>query len=183
MRGALRYGLRRSIEVPRRGSSPPARPHGVLRRGRRRALRGPGDRQTFSSIATKATAVNCPTVVPAPLYQGRQLDFTGGAPAVSSDGKWVVVQGGIERAWGAVVVYPVSGGSPTLVCGACTEPPNFERGFQTLYVDWTPDGKFLYLNFRGPSMRFLYGPVRPCRPFRCPDFERSKRWLLYQERD
>jgi Tol biopolymer transport system component len=99
-----------------------------------------------------------PKVVPAPLYQGRQLDFTGGVPAVSSDGKWVVVQGGIERAWGAVVVYPVSGGTPTLVCGACTEAPNFERGFETHYVDWTPDGKFLYLNFQGSVYAI---PLRP----------------------
>ena len=45
-----------------------------------------------------------PKVVPAPLYQGRQLDFTGGEPAVSSDGTWIVVQGGIERGWGAVLV-------------------------------------------------------------------------------
>src|SRR5215207_2753705 len=28
-------------------------------------------------------------------------------------------------------------------------PPNFERGFQSHYVDWTPEGKFLYLNFQG----------------------------------
>jgi Tol biopolymer transport system component len=99
-----------------------------------------------------------PNVIPAPVFRGRQLDFTGGAPYISSDGKWVVVQGGIERGWGAVVVYPVSGGSPTLVCGACVEPPNFERGFQSLYVDWTPDGKFLYLNFRGSVYAV---PLRP----------------------
>jgi hypothetical protein len=99
-----------------------------------------------------------PKVVPAPLYQGRQLDFTGGEPAVSSDGKWVVVQGGIEKGWGAVVVYPLSGGSPTLVCGACAEAPNFERGFQALYADWTPDGKFLYLNFQGSVYAI---PLRP----------------------
>jgi len=99
-----------------------------------------------------------PNIVQAPLFRRRQLDFTGGAPSVSSDGKWVVVVGGIERGWGAVVVYPVSGGSPTLVCGACVEAPNFERGFQSLYVDWTPDGKFLYLNFRGSVYAI---PLRP----------------------
>ena len=57
-----------------------------------------------------------------------------------------------------MVVYPVSGGSPTLVCGACADPPNFERGWQDLYVDWTPDGKFLYLNFRGSIYAI---PLRP----------------------
>src|SRR5207302_1702076 len=87
----------------------------------------------------KDDGIELPNVVPAPLFRGRQLDFTRGAPSVSADGKWVLVQGGIERGWGAVVVYPVSGGSPTLVCGACVEPPNFERGFQSLSVDWTPD--------------------------------------------
>ena len=124
-----------------------------------------------------------PKVVPAPLFRGRQLDFTGGVPSVSSDGKWVVVQGGIERGWGAVVVYPVSGGTPTLVCGACAEAPNFERGFQTHYVDWTPDGKFLYLNFQR---------VRLCDSSTArPDLaarsgvrisNERKRWLLCQER-
>lgn len=99
-----------------------------------------------------------PKVVPAPLYHGRQLDFTGGEPAISSDGKWVVALGSIEKAWGAVVVYPVSGGSPTLVCGACSEAPNFERGFQSHYVDWTLDGKFLYLNFQGSVYAI---PLRP----------------------
>jgi hypothetical protein len=99
-----------------------------------------------------------PQVVPAPLYKGRPLDLTNGPASISSDGKWVVQQGGIERGWGAVVVYPVSGGSPTLVCAACAVPPNFERGWQDLYVDWTPDGKFLYLNFRGSVYAI---PLRP----------------------
>jgi Tol biopolymer transport system component len=99
-----------------------------------------------------------PAVVPAPLYKGRPLDFDSGIPFVSSDGKWVVMQGGIEGGYGAVVVYPVSGGSPTLVCSACAVPPNFERGWQELYVHWTPDGKFIYLNFRGSVYAI---PLRP----------------------
>jgi serine/threonine protein kinase/Tol biopolymer transport system component len=106
----------------------------------------------------KSDGSELPQVLPAPLYQGRQLDFTGGTPGISRDGKWVVVQGGIGREWGAMVVYPVNGGSPTVVCAACATPPNFERGWQDLYVDWTPDGKFLYLNFRGSVYAI---PLRP----------------------
>src|SRR5262249_30662921 len=89
---------------------------------------------------------------------GRQLDFTGGTPGISRDGRWVVVQGGIGREWGAMLVYPVSGGSPVMVCADCATPPAFERGWQGLYVDWTPDGKFLYLNFRGSVYAI---PLRP----------------------
>jgi Tol biopolymer transport system component/predicted Ser/Thr protein kinase len=99
-----------------------------------------------------------PQPVPAPLYHGRQLDFTSGEPSVSSDGKWVAVVGGIEKAWGAVVVYRLSGGSPTLICGACAPAPNFERGFSAQYVHWSPDGKFLYLNFQGSVYAI---PLRP----------------------
>jgi hypothetical protein len=35
---------------------------------------------------------------------------------------------------------------------------NFERGFTILYADWTPDGNFLYLNFRGSVYAI---PLRP----------------------
>jgi Tol biopolymer transport system component len=116
------------------------------------------DKTNISLYRVRADGSELPQVLPAPLYQGRQLDFTGGPPMISSDGKWVVVQGGIEKLWGAVVVYPVNGGSPTLICAACATPPNFERGWQELYVDWTPDGKFLYLNFLGSVYAI---PLRP----------------------
>jgi hypothetical protein len=115
-----------------------------------------------------------PKIVPAPVFRGRQLDFTGGEPAVSSDGKWVVVQGGIERGWGAVVVYPIGGGTPTLVCGACAEPPNFERGFTTLYVDWTPDGKFVYLNFRGAVYAIPLSPGQALPPVPASGFRSAE---------
>jgi hypothetical protein len=49
----------------------------------------------------------------------------------------------------AVVVYPSDGGSPTLICRACAQGGSFERGPPPRYVNWSPDGKFFYLNFKG----------------------------------
>src|SRR5262249_42293963 len=90
--------------------------------------------------------------------QGQPLDLGNGDPRVSPDGKWVVVMGPTGKALGAVVVYPVSGGSPTLICGTCAQAPNFERGPPPPYVTWSPDAKFLYLNFEGSIYAI---PLRP----------------------
>src|SRR6266705_2908542 len=62
--------------------------------------------------------------------------------SLSPDGKWVVVTGATEKADGSVVVYPVSGGSPTLICRACEQAPQFERGPVRPYLNWSIDGKF-----------------------------------------
>ena len=60
------------------------------------------------------------------------------------------------------MVYPVGGGSPTLVCGACGAD-NFVRrlersGPRPSVLSWSPDGKFLYLNFQGSIYAI---PLRP----------------------
>jgi len=46
------------------------------------------------------------------------------------------------------MVYPVGGGSPRLLCVTCSGGNNVER-VGPPGVSWSPDGKFLYLNFRG----------------------------------
>lgn len=74
-------------------------------------------------------------VIPQPVY------FLYG---VSPDGKYVAawVNGSTEETANAVFVYPVEGGTPIIVCGACggrsSESPQF--------LSWSPDGKFLYLH-------------------------------------
>jgi len=59
---------------------------------------------------------------------------------------------------GAVIVYPVGGGSPTLICEKCAQLVSFERGTPPPYVSWSPDGKFFYLNFQGSIYAI---PLRP----------------------
>ena len=44
------------------------------------------------------------------------------------------------------MVYPVGGGSPTLIC-KCYGAPNVTDGPMPPQLSWTPDGKFLYLKF------------------------------------
>ena len=72
-----------------------------------------------------------------------------------------------------MIVYPVGGGSPTLICGTCAEPPSFERGWH-LYVNWSPDGKFLYLNFHGSVYAIPLRRARRCRPYPPQGFERTQ---------
>ena len=78
--------------------------------------------------------------------------------SASPDGKWVVM---IPPSTGematASMVYPVSGGSPTLLCVPCsTENPAVRDGPPG--VSWSPDGKFLYLNIQ----ESIYAiPLRP----------------------
>jgi hypothetical protein len=53
-----------------------------------------------------------------------------------------------------VMLYPVGGGSPALICASCGAADNvvshLERaGPQPPPLIWSPDGKFLYLNFQG----------------------------------
>jgi hypothetical protein len=59
---------------------------------------------------------------------------------------------------GAIVVYPVGGDSPTLICGMCARVRSFERGPGPYNMSWSPDGKFLYLNFQGSIYAI---PLRP----------------------
>jgi hypothetical protein len=77
--------------------------------------------------------------------------------SVSPDGKWVVTQGSGDMAM-AVMVHPVDGGSPTLICGSCVGGPHVIERSRAPRVSWSPDGKFFYLNFR----EFIYAiPLRP----------------------
>jgi Tol biopolymer transport system component len=101
-----------------------------------------------------------PRVVPTPHYLGRQIYVADYGLSVSPDGKWVVVSGPTEDMPGAVVVYPVGGGSPALICGTCAQGQSFERGPGPYNVSWSPDGKFLYLNFQGSIYAI---PLRPGR--------------------
>jgi serine/threonine protein kinase/WD40 repeat protein len=63
---------------------------------------------------------------------------------VSPDGKYVAawVNGSTEDTANAVFVYPVEGGSATMICGTCGGRSSEEPGF----LSWSPDGKFLYIS-------------------------------------
>jgi eukaryotic-like serine/threonine-protein kinase len=60
---------------------------------------------------------------------------------VSPDGKWVAAWAGKS-----VVVYPASGGAPTVVCPACA---NRGPQDQPALVTWSRDGRFIYLHETG----------------------------------
>jgi hypothetical protein len=68
-----------------------------------------------------------------------------------------------EQTVGSVMLYPIAGGSPTLICASCGRGDNvvhyLERsGPQPSVLRWSPDGKFLYLNFQGSIYAIPLGP-------------------------
>jgi hypothetical protein len=63
--------------------------------------------------------------------------------SVSPDGQWVVVQDPV--AFGALVLYPTSGGSPLRLCERCSRPQGVD--WIPPPLSWSPDGKFVYLKF------------------------------------
>ncbi len=100
-----------------------------------------------------------PKVVPTPQYLGRQLYVAGFGFSVSLDGQWiVVVTGTTEEMLDSIMVYRAAGGSPTRICEKCAGISSFERGPGPPLVGWSPDGKFLSLNFQ----ESIYAiPLRP----------------------
>jgi DNA-binding winged helix-turn-helix (wHTH) protein/Tol biopolymer transport system component len=91
------------------------------------------------------------------LQKLTRIDAAPSLFSASPDGKWVVVPGSTEEmAWPAMV-YPVGGGSPTLLCVQCASGNDVER-IGPPGVSWSPDGKFLYLRFQ----ESIYAiPLRP----------------------
>lgn len=76
-----------------------------------------------------------------------RIDSPASLFSASPDGKWVVIPGSTDKmAWPAMV-YPVSGGSPKLMCVLCASGNDVERT-RPPGVSWSPDGKFLYLKFQ-----------------------------------
>ena len=78
--------------------------------------------------------------------------------SVSPDGQWVpAAEGPSPETRNALMVHPVEGGSPTMIC-RCYPAPNITDGPMPPQMSWTPDGKFLYLKFENS----LYSiPLRP----------------------
>jgi eukaryotic-like serine/threonine-protein kinase len=63
---------------------------------------------------------------------------------ISPNGKYLaawVNSGRTDETANAVGVYPLDGGSPTMICDACGGRANDEP----VFLSWSPDGKFLYL--------------------------------------
>jgi serine/threonine protein kinase len=66
--------------------------------------------------------------------------------AASPDGKWLVIPGVNEEMLWPAMVHPAGGGPARVLCIGCTGGNNVER-IGPPAVSWSPDGKFLYLNF------------------------------------
>jgi len=65
----------------------------------------------------------------------------------SRDGRFVIVQDAEQ--WGSLKLYPRGTGNPIIVCGSCSSPQGTDPGPPDM--NWSPDGKFLYLKFDGST--------------------------------
>ncbi|MFZ0958247.1 MAG: hypothetical protein WAN60_18030 [Candidatus Sulfotelmatobacter sp.] len=88
--------------------------------------------------------------------------------AASPDGQLLVtwVERKVERKEGdspsAVAIYPVSGGKPMLLCQRCSATGPSYNGAGI--VNWSPDGKFLFIRMDLPGMHSSGTLVIPLNP-------------------
>ena len=72
--------------------------------------------------------------------------------SVSPDGRFVpAAEGPSPEMRNALMVHPVDGGEPRLIC-RCYPPPDIDNGPMPAQMSWTPGATFLYLKFE----RWLY---------------------------
>ncbi len=90
----------------------------------------------------------------------RKLMPASNLMGVSPDGQWLAVDVLTGESSDAVMIYPVAGGPPTVLCEKCGPPPSFERGPWPPRVSWSPDGRFIHLDL----YQFPYAvPLSPGR--------------------
>jgi serine/threonine protein kinase len=70
--------------------------------------------------------------------------------AISPDGKWVAAWVGVD-----VNLYPATGGTATRVCTGCASGGAENRGVTPPLINWSRDGKALYLFSEGASHTYL----------------------------
>jgi Tol biopolymer transport system component/DNA-binding winged helix-turn-helix (wHTH) protein len=90
------------------------------------------------------------------LKRVARVTGAGSTFSASPDGEWVVIPGSTDEMELAAMVYPVAGGSRTLLCATCSGGTVERPGPPG--VSWSPDGKFLYLNFQADMYAI---PLRP----------------------
>jgi eukaryotic-like serine/threonine-protein kinase len=66
--------------------------------------------------------------------------------SISPDGNWLAI-------WlkSSVLLQPVNGGTPTVVCESCGTAGEENRGATPPLVSWSPDQKYVYLHYPSPS--------------------------------
>jgi Tol biopolymer transport system component len=87
-----------------------------------------------------------------------RIDSARSLFSASPDGRWVVIPGHpSDNMESPAMIYPVGGGTPTVVCPPCLSDNDVERT-RLPGVSWSADGKFMYLRFRDSIYAI---PLRP----------------------
>jgi hypothetical protein len=61
-----------------------------------------------------------------------------GPVGVSADGQWVPGPGPTPETRNGLMMYPLAGGSPTLICESCSPPQGIDNGPLPSPLSWTP---------------------------------------------
>lgn len=76
--------------------------------------------------------------------------------SISPDGKWAGLWIGAS-----VVVQPLGGGTPKIICKTCGTAGEENRGVTPAMVRWSPDQKYVYLHFPEPARKTYAFALRP----------------------
>jgi eukaryotic-like serine/threonine-protein kinase len=92
-----------------------------------------------------------------PDGSGRQVvsDRVGFLYAISPDGNWAAAWNGT-----AINLYPLHGGQPIEVCAGCGTMGADRRGITPPVMNWSRDGKFLYLHFAWTTRETFVIPLQ-----------------------
>ena len=88
----------------------------------------------------------------------------------SPDGKSVVIPGRTDKREWSAMVYPVTDGSPTPLCVPCVSGNDVERTGPP-GVSWSPDAKFIYLQFPESTYAVALRPGQMLPPLSATGFE------------
>ena len=76
--------------------------------------------------------------------------------SISPDGNWLAI-------WtkSSVLLQPVNGGTPTIICESCGTAGEENRGATPPLVSWSPDQKYVYLHYPEPTRQTVAFALQP----------------------
>jgi serine/threonine protein kinase len=117
-----------------------------------------------------------PVPIPRPNFLGARINLEDYGLNVSPDGKWAVARGPSHTP-SALIVYPLDGGEPRLICQDCVRTRSFERGPPPAFVSWSSDMNVFYLSFQGTQYAIPLRPGQSLPPLSPSGFRSSQELL------
>lgn len=117
-----------------------------------------------------------PVPIARPSFLGAPINLEDYGLNVSPDGKWAVARGPSNTP-SALMVYPLDGGEPRLICKDCVRTRSFERGPPPPFVNWSWDMSLFYVSFQGTQYAIPLRPGQSLPPLSSSGFRSSQELL------